>query len=155
VVASTFLVQNRLLPTFLRPPLIAKIACSPHWPVRKQRVFYPQVFVEALISSVSCGYCSFRGIATEVGLPTGKTISKQALNERSNSKGVQFLKQIVTGALCGAAHPPFGGALGKLPNVRRILVGDSGPVALRPSLAGHFTGPPDQGGLQSFSRHEI
>lgn len=141
--------QNRLLPSFLRPSLVSKIARSSGWLARKQRTFSPPVFVEALVASVSCGYCSFREIATEIGLLTGKTISKQALSERFNAKGVQFLKQIVTEALREAVHPPFLNALGKLPDVRRILIGDSSSIALHPSLVEHFPGSSNQSGVQS------
>jgi len=84
-------VKISLLPPLLLPSTVTKLARETGWLARKQKICSPPVFVEALVSSVSCGFRSFREIAIEIGILTGKTISKQALSERFNEKGVELI----------------------------------------------------------------
>jgi len=142
-------VKISLLPPLLLPSAVTKLARETGWLARKQKVCSPLVFVEALVSSVSCGYRSFREIATEIGLLTGKTISKQALSERFNEKGVEFMKKVVAGALREAVQPQADSALRNLPRIVRILVGDSSTIALNRSLASVFPGATNQSGIDS------
>lgn len=132
--------QNRLLPALARPSLINKLAHKTGWLRRKPKRLTPLVFSQALVACVSSGHCSLREIAIEIGLLTGRTISKQALAERFNAKGVDFLKQLVAEALrCTFGSLPVNG-LDQLPGVERILIGDSSSIALDHSLADHFPG---------------
>jgi hypothetical protein len=132
--------QNRLLPALRQPSQINKFARQSGWLVRKVKILSPIVFVEALISCVSSGCRSFREIAIEIGLLTGTTISKQALSERFNPRGVKFLKRIVTETLRKSVRSLPTHRLDHLPGVGRILIGDSSTVSLHCSLSSHFPG---------------
>lgn len=140
--------QNRLLPTLRRTSHITSLARRSGWLVRKPKILSPTVFVRALVASVSAGYCSLREIATEVGLLTGATISKQALAERFTPSGVKFLKGVVTGALREAAASLPVPNLAHLPGISRILVGDSSTLSLHRSLFDHFPGATGGRGLR-------
>lgn len=140
---------NRLLPALRQPSQINKFARQSGWLVRRVKVLSPSVFVEALISCVSCGCRSLREIAVEIGLLTGKTISKQALSERFNPSGVKFLKRIVTETLDESVRSLQKHRLDHLPGVGKILVGDSSTVSLHRSLASHFPGTNNGRGLES------
>lgn len=140
--------QNRLLPLLRRPSRIYTLARRSGWLARKPKVLSPAVFVSSLIASVSSGYCSLREIATEIGLLTGTTISKQALAERFNAKGVKFLRKVVTESLREAASSLRIPNLEHLAGVGRILVGDSSTISLHSSLFDCFPGATGGRGLR-------
>jgi len=139
-----------LLSSILRKPSqIIKLARRSGWHVREGKILTPQIFATAVVSCVSSGYCSLREIAIEVGLLTGKTISKQALSERFNASSVEFIKGLVTSTLREAYRALPAHGLENLPRVARILVGDSTTIRLHPSLIKSFPGASSRDGFQS------
>ena len=129
----------------VRTTLIEKIARRCGWLRRSNTStgLTPAIFVQALLASIAAGRWSFRELALEAGLLTGKTISKQGFSKRANASAVELLKQLAGEALRRAAVAAPGLA-GKIPGVVRILVGDSSTLTLHPSLAGHFPGATNQ-----------
>ena len=103
----------------------------------------PSIFIQALVASIACGQRSLRELAVEVGLLSGKTISKQGLSKRINASAVDFFKQVTAEALrhatCSATQ-----LSGQIAKVKRILVGDASTIALHPTLAEHFPGSTNQ-----------
>lgn len=92
-----------------------------------------------------------RALAIEAGIlsESGGTVSKQSIDERLNSSGVEFIKEIVGQALrasAAAAKSPLGRCI---PNVSRILVGDSSTLTLHDSLIDDFPGASNQHGTTS------
>lgn len=97
-----------------------------------------------MVAAVSSGQRSFRELAIEVGLLSGRTLSKQSLSDRMNSKAVDFFRELVAADLRRAtASVPLLNTRG-LTEIRRILIGDSSAVPLHPSLVQHFPGPTNQ-----------
>ena len=138
--------QNSILPVVtVGRSLIEKIARRSGWLRRAlpDRALTPAIFVQALVASVAAGQRSLRELAVEVGLLSGKTISKQGLPKRINAGAVEFLKQTTAEALrhvaCSAVE--LGG---QIAGVGRILVGDSSTLPLHPTLAEHFPGATNQ-----------
>ncbi len=140
--------QNSFLPNItLGRSLIDKIARRSGWLRRTVpgRALSPKIFVQAIVASVACGQRSLKALAVEVGLLSGKTISKQGLSKRINSKAVKFLKQVTARALKDVSFSAQQ-LSGQIDGVRRILVGDSSTLALHSSLAEHFPGATNQTG---------
>ena len=121
--------------------LIEKFARQTGWLQRTSpgKALTASILIQALIASVACGQRSLRELAIEVGLLTGKTISKQGLSKRLNAKTVELLKQVTAAALkevaCSAQQ-----LSGQIPGISRILIGDSSTLTLHQSLAEHFPG---------------
>ena len=93
-----------------------------------------------------------RTIAIEAGIlsESGGTVSKQSIDERLNSSGVEFIKEIVGQALRASAASIAKSPLGRcIPNVSRILVGDSSTLTLHDSLINDFPGASNQHGTTS------
>jgi hypothetical protein len=132
--------QNRLPTALPQSSQINKIARETGWLTRKRKILSPTVFVKALLSCVSCGHRSLREIAIEIGLLTEGTISKQALSERFNSKGVKFLKQIVVESLRSSLRSLPTHRLDQLSKIKRILIGDSSSISMHSSLVEDFPG---------------
>ncbi len=88
--------QNSTLPIVtLGRSLIEKIARKSGWLKRlcADTALTPSIFIQALIAAIACGQRSFRELAVEVGLLSGKTISKQGLSKRIDASAVDFVKQ--------------------------------------------------------------
>ena len=138
--------------TFAKPSLIDSIARKTGWLKRKARAISPISFVKSLLVSVATGDCSMRAIAIEAGIlsESGGTVSKQSIDERLNSSGVEFIKEIVGQALRASAASIAKSPLGRcIPNVSRILVGDSSTLTLHDSLINDFPGASNQHGTTS------
>ncbi|MCP4239000.1 MAG: transposase [bacterium] len=119
--------QNSFLPNItLGRSLIDKIARRSGWLRRTVpgRALSPKIFVQAIVASVACGQRSLKALAVEVGLLSGKTISKQGLSKRINSKAVKFLKQVTARALKDVSFSAQQ-LSGQIDGVRRILAGDT------------------------------
>jgi hypothetical protein len=138
--------QNSILPVVaVGRSLIQKIARSSGWLRRasSDRALTPAIFVQALVASVASGQRSLRALAVEVGLLSGRTISKQGLSKRIDASAVKFLKQVTARALrqIAGSATELGG---QIAGVRRILVGDSSTLPLHPTLSEHFPGATNQ-----------
>jgi hypothetical protein len=138
--------QNSILSTaVVGRSLIQKFARGSGWLRRagSATALTPLIFVQALLASVATGQRSLRELALEVGLLSGKTISKQGLSGRIDASAVEFLKRVTAEALrrvaCSAPE-----LAGQIAGVGRILIGDSSILALHRSLAGHFPGASNQ-----------
>jgi hypothetical protein len=134
--------QNSILPiVVVGRSLIQKFARQSGWLQRadSDRALTPSIFIQALVASVCFGQRSLRELAIEVGLLSGKSISKQGLSKRINAKAVDFLKQVTAEALRTAACSAQQ-LSGQIDGITRILVGDSSTLALHHSLAEHFPG---------------
>ena len=134
--------QNSLLPTTtLRRSLIDKFARQSGWlrRIAPGKNLSPVIFIQALITAVACGQRSLRELAIEVGLLSGKSISKQGLSKRINASAVEFIKQVTAEALRSAACSAQQ-LSGQIDGIMRILIGDSSTIALHSSLAEHFPG---------------
>jgi hypothetical protein len=138
--------QNSILPIIIfGRSAIDKFARQSGWLQRlgPGKALTPSIFIQALIASIACGQRSLRELAVEVGLLSGKTISKQGLSKRINASAVDFLKQVSAEALRHAACSATQ-LSGQIARVGRVLVGDSSTLALHPSLAEHFPGATNQ-----------
>lgn len=134
--------QNSILPVVaLGRSIIDSFARKSGWLQRSgsDTALTPGIFIQALVASVACGHRSFRELAIEVGLLSGKTISKQGLSKRINAQSVELFKQVTAEALRRSAFSATQ-LSGQISKVGRILVGDSSTVALHSSLAEHFPG---------------
>ncbi len=138
--------QNSFLPnTTLTRSLLDKFARQSGWLRRviPGQALSPKIFIQAIVASVACGQRSFKELAVEVGLLSGKTISKQGLAKRINSKAVELLKLVTARALKDVAFSAQQ-LSGQIEGVKRILVGDASTIALHRSLAEHFPGATNQ-----------
>ncbi|MEM1295185.1 MAG: IS4 family transposase [Verrucomicrobiota bacterium] len=107
---------------------------------RQAKKLTPAVFIQAVLVCAASGRCTFRDLATEIGILTGFTYSRQALWERIGSASVDFLKGAVALALKENAKSIPSLKLKNLPNVTRILIGDSSVFTLHPRLYQDFPG---------------
>jgi len=138
--------------TFVKSSLIDFIARKTGWLKRKARAISPSSFIKSLLVSVATGDCSMRTIAIEAGIlsESAGTVSKQSIDERLNSRGVEFIKDVVGEALRASTASVVKSPLGKcIPNVLRILVGDSSTLTLHNSLIEDFPGASNQHGTTS------
>ena len=133
------------------PARLEELARSSRWLIRRPRKLSPIQFVHGLLHAVSLGDCSFRLLATSIGLRFGTksdhfdTISKPALWERVNRPAVRFLKAILAELIKGEC------ALGKapipaLPMIKRIIVEDSTILNLDRQLLDQFPATSNQNG---------
>jgi hypothetical protein len=141
--------QNRLLPIARRSAKLNKLARNSSWLIRKPKILTPVLFVQALVACVTAGYCSLRELAIEVGLLSGKTISKQALGKRFNAKAVKFIKDVVSESLRESIRSVPSCILPNLRGVARILVGDSSTISLHSCLFEKFPGASNQHGKKT------
>jgi len=108
---------------------------------RKPKAIFPHQTLIGLLNSVAEGDSALRAIAIKTGLQSDNTIAKQSLHERiSQPEAVEFFKQSAAEAFEANLTSLCPTPLEKLPDVNRILVGDSSAVKLHPSLREAFPG---------------
>lgn len=138
--------QNSLLPTInLRRLLVEKFARQSGWlrRIAPDKRLSPAIFIQALVTAVACGQRSLRELAIEIGVLSGRSISKQGLSKRINASAVEFIKQVTAEALRNATFSA-GKLSGQIAGIKRILIGDSSVLSLHRSLAEHFPGATNQ-----------
>ena len=147
-----FWVQIHNSSAFATPSLIVSIAKKTGWLKRKARAISPVSFVKSLLVSVAMGDCSVRALAIEAGIlpKSGGTVSKRSIDERLNSSGVEFIKEIVGQALRASAAAAAKSPLGRRKtNICIILAEDSSIFTLHDSLIDDFPGASNQLGTTS------
>lgn len=159
-------VKNSLLANIVRgsilnsPTRLERIASITRWRNRAPKKLQPIQFVHGMLGAVVGGDCSFRLLATSIGMrldekPQGSgghfdTISKPALWERVNPAAVEFFKAVLARMLCERR----GHALPALPTISRIIVEDSTIVNLDARHAGEFPAGANQHGVGAALRFQ-
>lgn len=121
------------------PTRLERIARRTRWLIRSPKKLQPIQFVHGILEAMVGGDCSFRLLATAIGMRLDKkpqkpgdpfdTISKPALWERFNPASVEFLKGVLAEMIASPKHSP-GRELPAIPMVGRIIVEDSTIVNL-------------------------
>lgn len=126
---------------------IGALARTSRFVIRRGKKLCPAVFLKALVVCVATGRCTFRELATEIGLLTGESISRQGLWQRTGARAGAFVRAAVAETLRLSARSVLSLKLHRLPGVERILVGDSSTFTLHPSLREEYPGSTNQHGV--------
>jgi hypothetical protein len=119
--------------------------------VRKARKLTPGVLIKALVATVSSGGRTLRELALEVGLQRGETLSRRGLWKRLGEGAATFVEAVAGKTLAQAAGLIESLKLAAMPQVKRVLVGDSSTWNLHARLREHYPGGGNQhseGGAQ-------
>ena len=137
---------------------LEKLARKTKWLIRKPRKLKPIEFIHGLLHAVSQGDCSFRLLATTIGMRLDEThdpndasrtefdtISKAALWERVNESAVEFVKatlaQLIKGDGTASSY-----TIPAIPVIKRIIVEDSAILNLDERLVKPFPATSNQHG---------
>lgn len=147
---------------------LEKLARKTKWLIRKPRKLQPIQFIHGLLHSVSQGDCSFRLLATTIGMRLDErhhpnpnetsltefdTISKPALWERVNESAVEFVKATLAQLIKGGGTAPSY-TIPTIPTINRIVVEDSALLNLNENLADQFPATSNQHGVGAGLRFQ-
>lgn len=112
--------------------------------------------IQALLICGSSGYVSFRQLAIELGILSNQTLSRQNLWERlSSQSAVDFIQSVASHALQTATNFQGKVSLPNLPDIGRILVGDSSTFTFHPRHVPSFPGATNQYADTSQCRFQL
>lgn len=145
---------------------LEKLARKTNWLIRKPRKLKPIQFIHGLLHAVSQGDCSFRLLATSIGMRLDEkhdpddtsltefdTISKPALWERVNESAVEFVKATLAELIKGQGAAP-GYTIPAIPTIKRIIVEDSAILNLDARLVNQFPATSNQHGVGAGLRFQ-
>lgn len=145
------------------PSRLDKFARKTKWLIRKPKKLKPIQFIHGLLLGVSQGDCSFRLLASAIGMHLDKvpgsvasefgTISKPALWHRVNEAAVEFVKATLSEMLKternGTRCP-----IPAISTVKRIIVEDSAIMNLDERLVAEFPATSNQHGVGAGLRFQ-
>lgn len=136
---------------------LEKIARKTHWLIRQPKKLTAIDFVRGMLLAVAQGECSFRLLASNIGLGLAPkdqnqqaehefdTLSKNGLWQRVNQQAVAFIKQTFECLL--RESKVLGHKIPELPSLRRIIVEDSAILNLSRRLLEDFPATNNQHGV--------
>jgi len=158
VFSPTFWVQNNILTQLVAGTVLnsktklEKIAREVGWLVRQPKKLRPIDLIKGMMLAVSQGECSFRLLASSIGLSIPstkengetlfKTISKKGLWDRINSEAVDFLQATLSQLIKDQGVSNY--KLPTLPSISRIIVEDSTLLKLTDELLHVFSATNNQ-----------
>ena len=138
---------------------LEKLARKTKWLIRRPKKLKPIQFIHGLLHAVSQGDCSFRLLASAIGMRLDEkqdlndvsltefdTISKPALWERVNESAVEFVKATLAEAL-KSERSTLGCTIPAIPTIKRIIVEDSAILNLDERLVDQFPATSNQHGV--------
>ena len=128
--------KQSISPLFLSSDsTLNRLARQSGWSKRASRKISPRSFVTSFLLAASEGEASFREVASNLGLFSDDTVSKQALWERTGPEAVEFFKLVLEQLVAQSVLPQISC---KIAGVQRVLLHDSSILALHRALAEVF-----------------